>query len=143
MKRCLHARRANLENMECQHKYMWNLASQTQNSVDRFENFHKDIEEKLKELSEEIENGENVHANSSLLELYKEKKEHKETLMESILEREAQIEDVTDHYKEIKVKIEREKEEIEQLEKDIKQFKKHHEFTEDLDFAWSMAQDDW
>ena len=76
MKNSLYARRANLKNMEYQHKYMWNQVSQTHNFVDWFENFYKDIEEKLKGLSKEIENGENVHVNSLLLDLYKEKKEH-------------------------------------------------------------------
>ena len=143
MKMCLHARRANLANLEYQHKYMWNQASDTQNNVDSFVNFLENHEDKLKELSEEIENGENDHANGLLLELYEEKKEHKESLEESIYEREAQIKDVEYHYKEIEVKIEKEKEEIKELETDIKRFKKHHDFTEDFDFAVSMAQDEW
>ena len=142
MKHCLRARRANLANLEWQHDYMRGLASQTQNTIDLFENYLKDLEDKLKELSEQIRR-ENVPANSLLVSLHKEKMEHKETLEDSILEREAQIEDVEYNYKEIKVKIEEEKKKIEEMEKDIKIFKKHHAFTEDFDFVWSMAQDDW
>ena len=142
MKTCLRVRRANLAILEDQHNYMWGLASQTQNNVDLFENYLKDIEDKLKELSEEIER-DNVPANSLLVSLYKEKMEHKETLEDSILEREAQIEDVEHNYKEIEVKIEEEKKKIEEMEKDIKEFKKHHEFTEDFDYVWGMAQEEW
>ena len=142
MKTCLRVRRANLAILEDQHNYMWGLASQTQNNVDLFENYLKDIEDKLKELSEEIER-DNVPANSLLVSLYKEKMEHKETLEDSILEREAQIEDVERNYKEIEVKIEEEKKKIEEMEKDIKEFKKHHEFTEDFDYVWGMAQEEW
>ena len=142
MKNCLRARRANLANLKDQHKYMWGLASQTQNNVDLFEHYLNDVEDKLKELSEEIER-DNVPANSLLFSLYKEKMEHKEALEDSILEREAQIKDVEYNYKEIEVKIEKEKKKVEEMEKDIKEFKKHHEFTEDFDFVWSMAQDEW
>ena len=142
MKHCLRARRANLANLEWQHDYMRGLASQTQNTIHLFENYLKDLEDKLKELSEQIRR-ENVPANSLLVSLHKEKMEHKETLEDSILEREAQIEDVEYNYKEIKVKIEEEKKKIEEMEKDIKIFKKHHAFTEDFDFVWSMAQDEW
>ena len=142
IKKCLHARRENLANMQCQHNYMWHLASKTQNYVDYFENFNKNVEESLKALNEDL-NGKDVPANSDLLDLYKARKEHKETLEESILEREAQIKDVECHYKELEVKIEREKKQIKQLEKEIKLFERDHDFTEDFDFALMTAQDEW
>ena len=111
MKNCLRARRANVANLEWQHDYMRGLASQTQNTIDLFENYLKDLEDKLKELSEEIRR-ENVPANSLLVSLYKEKMEHKETLKDSILEREPQIKDVEYNYKKIKVTIEKGKEKL-------------------------------
>ena len=83
MKKCLHARCVNLANLEDQHDYMQGLASKTQNSVDLFENYLKNHEDKLMELSEDIER-ENVPANSLLLSLYREKMEHKESLEDSI-----------------------------------------------------------
>ena len=42
-----------------------------------------------------------------------------------------------------KKESEEEKKKVEEMEKDIKEFKKHHEFTEDFDYVWSMAQEEW